>query len=109
MELDSKFSKRIRIILKERGVTMRELSRITGITQSYLSQLLTEDSRKKWNLEKVQLVADALNTPVWQLFMQDTNVPEQKHPLIDTLDRLEEEALDELTPMLNPIIDNVTK
>ncbi|SJZ75024.1 helix-turn-helix domain-containing protein [Selenihalanaerobacter shriftii] len=62
--------KRIRDFRKERGLTLKELSKQIGISYSFLSAI--ERNIKKPSLTTIKQVADTLNIPITYLFSDES-------------------------------------
>ena len=59
-----KFSTRLREVLKEKGITQTELSKMTGISKSVISEWLSDKYEPKQ--DKVYIVAEKLSvSPSW--------------------------------------------
>ena len=61
---------RIREVLKEQGITTKELAERMGISQSALNQSISGNP----SVKVLNNIADALNVPVWQLFANPLEV-----------------------------------
>ena len=61
---------RIRDILKEQGITTKELAEKMGISQSALNQSISGNP----SVKVLTNIADALNVPLWQLFADPSDV-----------------------------------
>lgn len=61
---------RIRDILKEQGITTKELAEKMGISQSALNQSISGNP----SVKVLTNIADALNVPVWQLFAAPSEI-----------------------------------
>lgn len=61
---------RIREVLKEQGITTKELAERMGISQSALNQSISGNP----SVKVLNNIADALNVPVWQLFADPLEV-----------------------------------
>lgn len=61
---------RIRDILKEQGITTKELAEKMGISQSALNQSISGNP----SVKVLTNIADALNVPVWQLFADPSDL-----------------------------------
>lgn len=61
---------RIRDILKEQGITTKDLAEKMGISQSALNQSISGNP----SVKVLTNIADALNVPVWQLFANPSDV-----------------------------------
>jgi len=53
---------RLREVMKEQGITQKELSRMTGIAQSTLSRIINET--KEINLTTAKTISKALTFPI---------------------------------------------
>lgn len=62
---------RIKEICKEKGITLEDLAKRLGILRTSLSQSL---SRNSFSTDKLSEIADALNVPIWQLFVSPEEV-----------------------------------
>lgn len=62
---------RIKEICKEKGITLEDLAKRLGILRTSLSQAL---SRNSFSTDKLSEIADALNVPIWQLFVSPNEV-----------------------------------
>lgn len=62
---------RIKEICKEKGITLEDLAKRLGILRTSLSQAL---SRNSFSTDKLSDIADALNVPMWQLFVSPEEV-----------------------------------
>ena len=58
---------KIRVIRKEKGITLDELSRLAGISSGYLCHL-EKGSRCNPSLEVMEKIAKALNKKVAEIF-----------------------------------------
>jgi transcriptional regulator with XRE-family HTH domain len=63
--------KRIREFRKERGLTLKELSKKIGISYSFLSAI--ERNIKKPSLTTIKQIAETLNIPITYLFSDESN------------------------------------
>lgn len=61
---------RIREVLKEQGITTKELAERMGISQSALNQSISGNP----SVKVLNNIADALDIPVWQLFANPLEV-----------------------------------
>lgn len=57
---------RIKELLKERGITSKEMAEYLEIAEPSLSRITTEKQQPRFEL--LQQIADRLNVEVWQLF-----------------------------------------
>ncbi len=62
---------RIKEICKEKGITLEDLAKRLGILRTSLSQAL---SRNSFSTDKLSDIANALNVPIWQLFVSPNEV-----------------------------------
>lgn len=62
----------IKPIRKRRRMSLRDLSKLTGISKSYLSQL--ENTHNNLTLDKLQLIANALEVCPLLLIKCDRNI-----------------------------------
>lgn len=62
---------RIKEICKEKGITLEDLAKRLGILRTSLSQAL---SRNSFSTDKLSDIANALNVPMWQLFVSPEEV-----------------------------------
>ena len=69
---------RIKEICKEKGITLEDLAKRLGILRTSLSQAL---SRNSFSTDKLSEIADALNVPIWQLFVSPNEVAKGKEEL----------------------------
>ena len=67
---------RIREILKEQGITTKELAERMGISQSGLNQSISGNP----SVKVLTNIAEALNVPVWQLFADPTELLQKETP-----------------------------
>jgi len=61
------FAKNLKQAREDAGFTQNELSRITGLTQSFLSKV--ENARNNISLDKMIILADAIGKPLSQLLV----------------------------------------
>lgn len=61
---------RIREILKEQGITTKELAEKMGISQSALNQNISGNP----SVRILNNIANALNVPIWQLFADPAEI-----------------------------------
>lgn len=64
---------RVREILKEQGITTKELAERMGISQSGLNQSISGNP----SVRVLTNIADALNVPVWQLFADPSEIQQE--------------------------------
>ena len=62
---------RIKEICKEKSITLEDLAKRLGILRTSLSQAL---SRNSFSTDKLSDIANALNVPMWQLFVSPEEV-----------------------------------
>lgn len=62
---------RIKEICKEKGITLETLAKKLGILRTSLAQAMSRDS---FSTKKLGEIADALDVPVWQLFVSADEV-----------------------------------
>lgn len=61
---------RIKEILKEKGITSKELATKLGVTSGAISQYISENGNP--NLKTLERIATALNVPIQELFNPPT-------------------------------------
>lgn len=68
---------RLKEILEQRGLTQVQFAEMLGVTQQGFNQAL---SRSKMQLSTLDSYAQALNIPIWELFVSggEYETPEQK-------------------------------
>ena len=66
------FRHNLKFYRAKRGFTQEKLSEITGISTDYLSEI--ERGKKTPSFKRIELIANALNIEVYQLF-KPTNQP----------------------------------
>ena len=66
---------RIKEILKEKGMTVQELADKLDISR----QALSRQMQGKLLVETAQVIADALDVPLWQLFADPSEVSGKSH------------------------------
>ncbi|MCI9608517.1 MAG: helix-turn-helix transcriptional regulator [Muribaculaceae bacterium] len=69
---------RIKEILKEKGVTQQELANRLGVTRMSIVKTLAGNPSQ----ETLERIADALNIPIWQLFISPEEIQREKGQLI---------------------------
>ncbi len=62
---------RIKEICKEKGITLEALAKRLGILRTSLAQAMSRDS---FSTKKLGEIADALDVPVWQLFVSADDI-----------------------------------
>ena len=72
--IEKTLTTRIREVLRRKDMTVVALSEESGIAQGYLNELMNLHPRKRWNIHHIISVAEALNTPVWQLFIDPRDI-----------------------------------
>ena len=65
------FARKFKQARKQAGLTQKALSKITGLTQPYLSDV--ENAKSTINLDNANVLAAAVGQPLWQLL-----TPEEK-------------------------------
>ena len=71
---------RIKEILKEKGLTAKELADMLGKSPQHLNSIIHGHSGQSIN--SLQMVADALGVPIWQLFEGSTSPSEGGSDLV---------------------------
>lgn len=69
---------RIREILKEQGITTKELAEKMGISQSALNQNISGNP----SVRILSNIANALNVPIWQLFADPAEIQTKDNTFI---------------------------
>ena len=69
---------RIKEICKEQGITLEQLAKRLGILRTSLAQSM---SRNSFSTAKIGEIAEALDVPVWQLFVDKEDI---RHIIEDT-------------------------
>lgn len=64
---------RIKEILKEKNITMNQLSEILGVSR----QALSKQVQGKMLVETAEKIASALKVPMWQLFASESEVQKE--------------------------------
>lgn len=64
---------RIKEILKSKGMTVNELAEILDVSRQALSRQI----QGKMLIETAERIANALNVPIWQLFISEEDVVER--------------------------------
>lgn len=59
------FARNFKQARKEAGLTQEALSRITGLTQAFISDV--ENAKSTINLDNANVLAKAVGQPLWQL------------------------------------------
>lgn len=62
---------RIKEILKEKGMTIIELSELLGVSR----QALSKQIQGKMLVETAEKIARALDVPMWRLFASESDLP----------------------------------
>jgi transcriptional regulator with XRE-family HTH domain len=73
-KLEKKINTRILSELKKREMSQTELARIADIPQGYLNELLNLKKEKRWNIETLEKVSEALNIPAWSFLAAPEDV-----------------------------------
>lgn len=63
---------RIKEILKEKGITSKELATKLGVTSGAISQYISENGNP--NLKTLEKIATALNVPLWSLLVSKEEI-----------------------------------
>ncbi len=71
-------TKRIREILHERDIRQSHLAEKANIPQGYLNELMNLSPRKRWNADHMERISEALNIPVWMLFVDPVSILSQE-------------------------------
>lgn len=66
----------IRYLREKMGLSIKDLSKLTGITSAYLS-MLENNKRKNPSTEMLQKIANQLNIDINQLFVPDESTSEE--------------------------------
>lgn len=61
------FGKNLRIARKVLGMTQKDIQRVTGIEQGFLSKV--ERGKSNISLETMETLSNAVNVPLWRLFL----------------------------------------
>ena len=61
------FASNFRCARKEASLTQNDITRITGLTQPYLSDV--ENAKSTINLDNANVLAEAVGQPLWQLLI----------------------------------------
>lgn len=70
----------IRTLRLKTGITQEELALKSGLSQGYVNQL--ESGKRRFTQKTLELIADALSTPMLELFKENTpHVPVVKEPV----------------------------
>ena len=70
---------RIKDICKEKGITLEDLAKKLGIRRTSLSQAL---SRNSFSTDKLNDIANALDVPIWQLFVSPEEVQKENNNIV---------------------------
>ena len=70
---------RIKDICKEKGITLEDLAKKLGIRRTSLSQAL---SRNSFRTDKLNDIANALDVPIWQLFVSPEEVQKENNNIV---------------------------
>jgi transcriptional regulator with XRE-family HTH domain len=88
--VEKTLTSRIREVLKRKDMTVVALSERSGIAQGYLNELMNLHPRKRWNITHITGVAEALDIPVWQLFIDPRDImPSELIDFVRKYERLE--------------------
>jgi transcriptional regulator with XRE-family HTH domain len=63
------FARNFRRARKEAGLTQNDITKTTGLTQPYLSDV--ENAKSTINLDNANVLADAVGQPLWRLLTPD--------------------------------------
>ncbi len=63
----------IRRLREKAGITQEELALRSGLSQGYINQL--EHGKRNYTQKSLELIADALSTPVQEFFREKTKEP----------------------------------
>mgnify|MGYP000965273444 FL=1 len=69
---------RIKEILKEKGITLSQLADTMGVSRQALSRQVAG----KLLVEKAEEIANALNVPMWQLFVSPEEVQKENSAIV---------------------------
>lgn len=97
---ERKITERIRVILKEKGMTQVDLSEKSGIKQGYLNELMNLHPRKRWNADHMGKVATALKIPVWHLFVDPAEAQAGPLDRYKALGKQEQKLIDDMVNSL---------
>ncbi len=90
---------RIKELLKERGITSKEMAEYLDIAEPSLSRITTEKQQPRFEL--LQQIADRLGVEVWQLFRGSENALEGYVKFKGTLHRIQtKKDLEELLKVM---------
>lgn len=88
--IENIISQRIRDILDSKGQNVSRLAEMTNRTTGYLSMLLNNKHGKRWNIDLLSEVAQALNVPMWHLFVDPKEtISRDAYNVIDRYNRLD--------------------
>jgi transcriptional regulator with XRE-family HTH domain len=63
--------------LRKRHMKQNELADLADMQQSYVNELL--NLKKRWNVENLEKISNALDMPAWQLFADPSEVLPQEY------------------------------
>nr|DAT76434.1 MAG TPA: Helix-turn-helix XRE-family like protein [Caudoviricetes sp.] len=69
---------RIKEILKEKGITLSQLADTMGVSRQALSRQVAG----KLLVEKAEEIANALDVPIWQLFVSPNEVQKENNNIV---------------------------
>lgn len=69
---------RIKEILKEKGITLSQLADTMGVSR----QALSRQVGGKLLVEKAEEIANALDVPIWQLFVSPNEVQKENNNIV---------------------------
>ncbi len=70
--LEKECSRRVLALIEEKKTSQEALAPKAGISKNYLSELI--NGKRRWNIQKIESVADALGVPAWQLMIDPREV-----------------------------------
>ncbi len=73
------------------NISMRQLSADINCSESYMQKLLNGNFVP--TLEKLNIIADYFNIPIWALFLSETLTPDKVHQIDSYLLTFDEETL----------------
>ena len=80
------FGKKVKNIRLSKGFSQEQLSAITDLDRSYLSDI--ERGLRNVSLKNIEILANAFGIPIYQLFLEDGNILEKWHIKIADLEKL---------------------
>lgn len=79
-------------LMSESNISMRQLSADINCSESYVQKILSGNITPK--LEKLQIIAEYFDVPVWALFLSTENTPSQLSEIEAYLLSFDEDTLD---------------